>query len=60
MKGPIAVQNGNLTLTVSDYTVATTWPDGKQTYSSACGTEVVRRQTDGTWCLIIDNPTRTA
>ena len=60
MKVPIVVQNGDLALTVSDYTVTSTGPDGKQASSSARGTEVVRRQADGTWRFIIDNPTGTA
>jgi ketosteroid isomerase-like protein len=60
MKVPIVVQNGDLALTVSDYTVTSTGPDGKQASSSGRGTEVVRRQADGTWRFIIDNPTGTA
>jgi len=57
---PIVVQSGDLALTVSDYTITSTGPDGKQTSSSARGTEVVRRQADGTWRFVIDNPTGTA
>jgi uncharacterized protein (TIGR02246 family) len=60
MKVPIVVQNGDLALTVSDYTFTSTGPDGKLTSISARGTEVVRRQADGTWRFIIDNPTGTA
>jgi ketosteroid isomerase-like protein len=59
MKVPIVVENGDLALTVSDYTFTSTGPDGKQTSISARGTEVVRRQADGTWRFIIDNPTGT-
>lgn len=47
-------------LIVSDYTITGTGPDGKRTCSSARGTEVVRRQADGTWRFVIDNPTGTA
>ena len=60
MKVPIVVLSGDLALTVSEYTVTSTGPDGKQTSSSARGTEVVRRQADGTWRFVIDNPTGTA
>jgi ketosteroid isomerase-like protein len=60
MKVPIVVQSGDLALTVSEYTITSTGPDGKQTSSSARGTEVVRRQADGTWRFVIDNPTGTA
>jgi len=60
MKVPIVVQNGELALLVSDYTVTSTGADGKQTSISARGTEVVRRQADGTWRFVIDNPTGTA
>ena len=60
MKVPIVVQSGELALLVSDYTVVTAGPDGKQTSISARGTEVVRRQADGTWRFVIDNPTGTA
>jgi len=34
--------------------------DGKETKISARGTEVVRKQADGTWRFVIDNPTGTA
>jgi ketosteroid isomerase-like protein len=38
MKVPIVVQSGELALTVSEYTITSTGPDGKQTSSSARGT----------------------
>ena len=60
MKVPIVLVNGELALLVSDYTVAMTGADGKPTTMSARGTEVVRRQADGTWRFVIDNPTGTA
>ena len=60
MKVPIVIVNGDIALLVSDYTVAMTGPDGKPASVSARGTEVVRRQPDGTWRFIIDNPTGTA
>ncbi len=36
-----------------------TGADGKPSTISACGTEVVHRQADGTWRFVIDNPTGT-
>jgi uncharacterized protein (TIGR02246 family) len=60
MKVPIVLQNGELALLVSDYTVVMTGAEGKPTTISARGTEVVRRQADGTWRFVIDNPTGTA
>jgi uncharacterized protein (TIGR02246 family) len=60
MKVPVVIQNGDLALLVSDYTVAATGADGKQSTMSGRGTEVVRRQADGSWRFIIDNPTGTA
>jgi ketosteroid isomerase-like protein len=41
MKVPIVVQSGDLALTVSDYTITSTGPDGTQTSSSARGTDTV-------------------
>ena len=60
MKVPIVLRNGDLALLVSDYTVVMTGADGKPSTIAARGTEVVRRQTDGTWRFVIDNPTGTA
>ncbi len=60
MSVPIVTQSGDLALLVSDYTVTTTDALGAKTTVSGRGTEVVRRQLDGTWLFIIDNPTGTA
>jgi uncharacterized protein (TIGR02246 family) len=60
MKVPIVLQNGDLALLVSDYTAVMTGADGKPATIAARGTEVVRRQADGTWRFVIDNPTGTA
>ena len=60
MKVPIVTQSGELALLVSDYTVTTTDAGGQKTSVSGRGTEVVRRQADGTWLFIIDNPIGTA
>jgi uncharacterized protein (TIGR02246 family) len=60
MQVPIVIQNGDLALLVSDYSVTMPGADGQPSTSSARGTEVVRRQADGTWRFVIDNPTGTA
>ena len=60
MKVPIVTIAGELALLVSDYTVSYTGSDGKPATMSGRGTEVVRRQPDGTWLFVIDNPTGTA
>src|SRR5580698_8690718 len=52
MKVPVVIQNGELALLVSVYTVVMTGADGKPTTISARGTEVVRRQADGTWRFV--------
>jgi uncharacterized protein (TIGR02246 family) len=50
-------QNGDIALTRSVYTVTSTGADGKQSQENGRGTEVVRRQADGTWRFLIDDPT---
>ena len=60
MKVPIVTVSGELALLVSDYTLTSTGADGARTSVSGRGTEVVRRQADGTWRFVIDNPTGTA
>ena len=53
-----AVQSGDggLALTRGKWSLSGTGPDGKPTAMSGNSTEVVRRQTDGTWLFVIDNP----
>jgi ketosteroid isomerase-like protein len=51
MKVPIVLQNADLVLLVSDYTVVMTGVDGKPS-RLARGAEVVCRQTDGTWRFV--------
>src|SRR5436190_12702737 len=50
---PITFQNGDLALTVSQWTVTSTDASGKSSTMSGKGTEVVRRQADGTWKFVI-------
>ncbi len=53
-----AVQSGNgdLALLRAKWSMAGTGPDGKPVTMSGNSTEVVRRQSDGTWRFVIDNP----
>jgi len=51
-----ATQSGDLALLRSQWSLSGTGPDGKPMQMSGNGTEVVRRQADGTWLFVIDNP----
>ena len=53
-----AVQSGDggLALTRAKWSATGTGPDGKPVTLSGNSTEVVRRQLDGTWLFVIDNP----
>ena len=51
-----AVQGGDVALLRSKWSLNGTGPDGKPVTMSGNGTEVVRRQADGTWLFVIDNP----
>ncbi len=50
-----ATQNGDIALLNSHWKLSGTDPDGKAVSMSGNGTEVVRRQPDGSWKFIIDN-----
>jgi len=50
------IGSGDVALTSSRWTLTGTTPDGKSLQMSGCGVEVVRRQPDGTWRYVIDNP----
>ena len=53
---PIVVQSGDTALLHSKWSMSGTGPDGNPVDMSGEGVEVVRRQSDGTWKFIIDNP----
>ena len=48
--------DGRLALTGLKWSATGTDPDGKPVTVSGNSTEVVRRQNDGTWLFVIDNP----
>lgn len=62
MKGTLALTKqtvipaGDLTLLHGEWTLRGTGPDGKAFDMSMRSSEVVRRQPDGTWRYVIDNP----
>ena len=62
MKGAVtlqdvkAVQSGDIALLYSTWSYTGTGADGSAISKSGQGREVVRRQPDGTWRFIIDDP----
>jgi ketosteroid isomerase-like protein len=48
--------DGNIALTQAKWSVNGTDADGKPVTMSGRSAEVVRRQADGTWLFVIDNP----
>jgi uncharacterized protein (TIGR02246 family) len=48
--------SGDLALLCSRWTATATSPDGKPVSMDFRGSEVVRRQSDGSWRLVLDNP----
>ncbi len=52
----LVIESGDTALVHSKWTTVGTDTDGNQVDFAGQGTEVVRRQADGTWLFIIDNP----
>lgn len=50
------VQSGDLALIVSRWSLDGTGPDGEPVYVASQTADVARRQADGTWRFVIDNP----
>ena len=50
------LQAGNLALVISEWSVSGTGPDGNAVNMSNKSTDVLRKQADGTWLFVIDNP----
>ena len=53
---PQVAESGDLALLCSRWTLKGTGPDGNPVDMAGQGAEVVRRQADGTWRFVIDNP----
>jgi uncharacterized protein (TIGR02246 family) len=51
-----AARSGETALLCSHWEAVATTPDGHQVQMEHRGSEVLRRQPDGTWRLLIDNP----
>ena len=56
MEVPIVVDSGDTALLHSRFTLKGTAPDGSPVEMEFQGTEVVRRQANGNWLFVIDNP----
>ena len=50
------VQTGDLALYLSRWNLRGTGPDGKEVRMNGSSTDVLRRQSDGRWLIVIDNP----
>lgn len=50
------VRAGDIAMLYNDYSMTITGPDGKTEASSGKAIEVVRRQADGSWKYVIDDP----
>lgn len=51
-----AIHNGDLALTSTQFTTSSVGPGGKLMTMKSATTEVARRQPDGTWLWVIDQP----
>jgi ketosteroid isomerase-like protein len=50
------LQANDLTLLITEWTINGTEPDGKLINLTGRGTVVLRRQSDGVWLMVIENP----
>ena len=50
------IQATNLALVNTEWSFSGTGPDGKPLNIGGRATDVLRQQSDGTWCIVIDNP----
>lgn len=56
MEVSLVVESGDMALLHSRWTLKGTAPDGSPVEMAMQGTEVVRRQVNGNWLFVIDNP----
>lgn len=47
---------GDIALSIANWTLDGTAPDGSPVHMQGTTSDVLRRQTDGTWLFVIDNP----
>ena len=47
---------GNLALLITEWSIKGTEPDGRPTDLTGRGTIVLRKQSDGNWLMVIENP----
>jgi uncharacterized protein (TIGR02246 family) len=60
VKSMRVVPAGDVALVMSEWSLQGTGPDGKAIAMGGHSTDVARRQSDGTWRMVIDNPWGTA
>ena len=51
-----AFQAGDIALIFSDWSISATDPDGNAVEMAGQGSDVARRQSDGSWLMVVDNP----
>ena len=52
----VVAQTGDMALVTSQWQLSATGPDGKPAEMSGRSIEVLRRQNDGSWRFVIDEP----
>lgn len=50
------ITNGDLTLSLAKWTLKGTGPNGESIQMEGTATDILRKQTDGSWLFVIDNP----
>lgn len=50
------IVSGDIALSIAKWVLKGTGPDGKSIQMEGTGTDVLRRQADGRWLFVIDNP----
>jgi len=56
LEGRKVLQTGDIALSFADWTLVGTSPDGEPIELAGHTSDVLRRQPDGTWRFVIDNP----
>ena len=56
LEGRKVLQTGDIALSFADWTLAGTSADGEPIETAGQTSDVLRRQPDGTWRFVIDNP----